>query len=1317
MSDQDIVLNAKTYESLQAELTYLRSRVAQLEAARMPEPIQVAQQKALLAVVTKIRESLDLESIFKSTATEVRQLLNADRVGMFRFDSESGCRRGEVVSEDVVSPFTSAIATKIEDDCFGERHATHYQQGRIWAAEDIYALNLPDCHIKILSRFQVRANLVVPLLKGNQLWGLLCIHQCSRPRQWQSNEIEFVHQIAIHLGVALQQAEFVAQLQMQSELLTKAVNQAVEREKAVAAIIDKIRRSLDINTIFQTTTQEARQLLNADRVAIYRFNPDWSGEFVVESVAEGWKPLVQEQYQDPQLCQNISDCSIKSLANPQIIDTYLQQTGGGDFIKGEVFRVCRDIYTAGFSDCYIQSLERYQARAYTIIAIYKGKNLWGLLAAFQNSAPRSWDETDINFLVQISAQLGVAIQQAELLGKAQRRSAELQTTLEAQLQQRADELAQEAERERALAQVIDKIRQTLDLDTIFQTAATEVRQLLDVERIAIYKFREDYFGDFIFESEAGDLPKLVGSAWDDTYLSKHQGGRLRQNEAFFADDIYKANLTDCHIETLESFGIKSFAVVALFKGEKLWGMLSAFQHSKPRHWQEREVKLLMQVAAQLGVALQQSEYLELLQAQAVQQAKAAEQARALARVIESIRQTLDIDQIFNTTTQEVRQILNCDRVVVYRFNPDWSGDFVSESVASGWSPLVGSELTSVWSDTCLQKTQGGRFKNHENIVVNDIYQRIYSTCHVKLLEVFHIKAYCLSPVFVGDKLWGLLGAYQNSSPRHWDAAEISLLTQVSNQLGVALQQAALMAQLKDAKEAADAANRAKSEFLANMSHELRTPLNAILGFAQVMTRDSTLTPTQQEYLGIIARSGEHLLTLLNDVLEMSKIEAGRITLNETSFDLYRLLKSLEEMLQLKAASKGLQLIFNCNSDVPQYVRTDESKLRQVLINLLGNAIKFTGEGSVTLHVETLHATSLHGTSVNQCVGAGFTDNVTQETDNLTKPALLGERNINPQSRIPNPQSLITFEVEDTGPGIAPAELDTLFEAFIQTETGRKSQEGTGLGLPISQQFVQLMGGTIAVSSVLGQGTTFRFTIKVNPAQAADIEIQQSKRAIGLAPNQPTYRILIADDKWESRVLLVNLIAPMGFEVQEAENGQQAVERWQSWQPHLIWMDMRMPVMDGYEATRRIRQSLQGQATVIIALTASVFDKQRSVVLSAGCDDFVSKPFQEEVIFEKMAQHLGVRYLYAEAEPLSLTSPDTSPAPLQETALQKTLAQMPIEWLAQLHKAALSAREKVIIQLIAQIPEEQLSLAQTLTQWVNTLCFDRIVDLTQPLLHE
>jgi GAF domain-containing protein/DNA-binding response OmpR family regulator len=1282
--------------ALQKELETLRSYVAQLEEQVRLQPPQIAQQKALLAVVTKIRESFDLEILFQSTATEVRKLLNADRVGMYRFDEDSSFRCGEFVSEDVLPGYTSALAAKIEDRCFGENHASYYQQGRIWSCADIRERGLAPCHLQILSKFQVRANLVVPLLKGETLWGLLCIHQCSSPRQWQDSEIEFASQIATHLGVALQQAELVAQLRNQSHCLSQAVAQAVGREKAIAAIIDKIRRSLDLNTIFTTTTQEVRQLLEAERVAIYRFWSDWSGEFVVESVAEGYKSLMSEQLENPKLRENVSECSLKLFVPKTLTDTYLQETSGGDFIRGKVFCVCNDIYNAGFSQCYIEVLEGYQARAYAIVSIYKGKSLWGLLAAYQNSSSRSWQDLEVNFLVQIGAQLGVAIQQAELLGQAQKRSAVLQNTLEAQLQKRADELAKEAERERALAQVIDKIRQTLDLDTIFQTAATEVRKLLSVERITIYKFREDYFGDFIFESEAEGFPKLVGSAWEDPYLHEHQGGKLRENEPCVANDIHNCGLDPCHIRALEDFGIESFAVVALFQGEQLWGLLSAFGHSGPRQWEDREIKLLMQVSAQLG---QQSEYLEMLQTQARQQARAAEQARALARAIERTRQTLDIETIFKATTEEVRQILQCDRVIVYRFSPDWGGSFVSESVGQEWSPLVTPEMQILWPDTYLQQTQGGRYRNHEHIAIEDISQTDYTQCHLELLEQFQVKAYCLVPVFVGDTLWGLLGAYQNSSTRHWESGEISLLSQVGNQLGVAIQQAELLVQLKDAKENADAANRAKSEFLANMSHELRTPLNAILGFTQLLARDSSLNQQHQEHLGIIGRSGEHLLALLNNVLEMSKIEAGQIVLNEKSFDLYRLLQSLEEMLRLKAEFKGLRLIFDCDPQVPQWVYADENKLRQILINLLSNALKFTETGSVTLRVSGLRqrvADRGQKEEENSCL-------LNSSSDDL----LIADAPI-----------VLYFEVEDTGPGIAPAELDSLFEAFVQTETGRRSQEGTGLGLPISQKFVQLMGGDLTVRSEVGRGTTFSFEIRSDWAEAAEVPTQQSRgRIVGLESGQPTYRILVADDKWESRLLLVNLLSGIGFEVREAENGQVAIELWESWEPHLIWMDMRMPVMDGYEATRTIKATLKGQATVIIALTASVFKKQRSVVLSAGCDDFVSKPFPEEAIFNKIAEHLGVRYLYQDGDlhplPTALKQKD---APLADLT-RESLRVMSDRWIADLHDAALSAREKRLKELIAQIPEDSMNLVRSLDRMVDNLCFDRIVDLTQPSSHD
>jgi PAS domain S-box-containing protein len=469
-----------------------------------------------------------------------------------------------------------------------------------------------------------------------------------------------------------------------------------------------------------------------------------------------------------------------------------------------------------------------------------------------------------------------------------------------------------------------------------------------------------------------------------------------------------------------------------------------------------------------------------------------------------------------------------------------------------------------------------------------------------------------------------------------------------------------------AERVAEDANRAKSRFLANMSHELRTPLNAIIGFARLMSRDRSFISSQQENLAIINRSGQHLLELINDILDLSKIEAGKATLQENNFNLDILLDDLKAMFSLKAKSKGLSLNFQREATIPSYIKADEKKLRQVLINLLSNAIKFTNQGSVTLKVKSREQSLSH---------------------------------------------TLIFEVEDTGCGIAGEEIDNLFEAFSQTESGYKSEEGTGLGLAIARQFVELMGGVLSVNSVLNRGTLFEFAIPVMPGANLPGQITlPTARVVGLAPNQPRYRILIVEDQPNNRQLLSQLLQTVGFEVREATNGREAISVWSNWSPHLIWMDLHMPVMSGDRATQTIKATSKGKNTVIIALSASSFEKPQELMLSAGCDDFASKPFTEAEIFAKMARHLGVRYVYQEVLN-SVGSRDSSPVELLTPA---ALAQMPQTWIEQLYKEAIALNQKKIEQLIEQIPNNS-DLKGILIELIENVRFDIIVQTTQLLV--
>jgi len=451
-----------------------------------------------------------------------------------------------------------------------------------------------------------------------------------------------------------------------------------------------------------------------------------------------------------------------------------------------------------------------------------------------------------------------------------------------------------------------------------------------------------------------------------------------------------------------------------------------------------------------------------------------------------------------------------------------------------------------------------------------------------------------------------------------------------------------------AKEAAEAANIAKSVFLANMSHELRTPLNAILGFSQLIEGDSRLPADARRSITAINRSGSHLLELINDVLEIARIESGRTRVAREAFDLSATLATVEEMIQLRAETKGLELRIERADDLPVHVLGDNHRLRQVLINLLGNAVKYTEHGRVTLRVSREHRDRLR------------------------------------------------FEVIDTGPGIAASELERIFEPFHQTPEGIAKGEGTGLGLTISRDFVRLMGGEgIDVASEVGRGSRFEFSIPL-PRVEASPAASHRRRVIGLAPGQTPPRILVAEDHPDNQRLIQELLSRIGAEVRIAANGREAIDLFQQWPPRLVLMDMRMPVMDGYQATRAIRQLPGGERVVIVAVTASVFEEERAKIMAAGCNELVRKPIDAERLFDVIAAMLGLEFEYAEGADTAEAFADGGNLRALPEAIRTRLLQSAVE----LDKPALL---RLAAEIRPQWPEE----SERIAGWVDEYRFDRI----------
>ncbi len=1230
-----------------------------------------SEQLLLNRITNRIRNSLDLPAILSTTVAEVRDYLATDRVEIYQFLPDG---HGWVIAEalnaenlpplkglhfpvDDIPPYTRELLlqqrqrtiVEIDKKSVFTSQLDPEKSCSAWVYTQLSTRRIDPCHLEYLLAMGVQSSVVVPIVleqsgavaqeetgqpKVGKLWGLLISHN-AQPRTVSAAELDFIQLVVDQVSVAISQ----------SVLLEKVREQA------------RLEAELNrVTALLYTPAQvQLQQALN-ETVAVYQGS---GGRLYLFGANAHQPPTVYQVGSQPTLLPGDVGGQLRLVEEHQIWQRYLLSTLNrsaeseqlepwsvawmkttyaqdplAHSVVGESPRVwaIADLYKEPLLRSVSPHFQETDVRGLLICPLHYGGSLIGCLTIFRDAidqeitwagyhapderqlAPRQsfdawrqvmqgqaqkWTDVEQRLIRSLGERFSVAVKQFQLNQQVQA----LNSNLERQVRIRTVELEHStviANQQRTLANILAKLQKPLEMRDLFKTATQEMQQLLKVDRVAVFRFDPDWGGEFVDEFGTvsvgwKDTILATRKRWNDSYMQETKGSQYRDGKISVIHDVHNSELSPCHIEVLEHYCVQAYMIAPLFVDQKLWGLLGAYQHERVRTWEESEVSFLSQVATHLGVALQQSQSIEKVKLQSEALASAAEQQRILNTVIKKIRDSLELTTIFTTTTSELRRLLNADRVAIFRFLPSQdykAGKVVAEDVEGDYP----AALNQFIEEPCFFDDKYKNQKTQEQIYfINDVEQAEAQSCYREMLQKFEIKANLVAPLFDGETLWGLVCIHQCSGPRFWNEKEKELTRQIATQLGIAIQQAKFLSETEAARQAADSASQAKSRFLATMSHELRTPLNAILGMAQLLNRDASLTEQQCQRLNTIGQSGEHLLSLINGVLAMSRIEAGEAQLEDNLIHLPVFLSTLEDMLENTAISKQISLKFELANDLPEYVVADEGKLRQILINLLGNALKFTEKGSVTLK-----------SSVSCAVDSSEEDD---SAGNLT----------------------LNFSVQDTGPGIASEELGIIFEAFAQTQAGVDSHEGTGLGLTICRQFIELMGGNISVESEVGVGSSFHFSIQAGRAAQAQNEkmVAPARQVMGLAPDQPTPKILVVEDKAVNRLLLVDLLLDLGFEVREAVNGQEAIQQWQTWSPALIWMDMRMPVMDGYAATRKIKALAQEHPPVIVALTANAFEEDHQIALEAGCDDFVRKPFQEQDLVETLAKHLGVRYRYAD----------------------------------------------------------------------------------------
>ncbi len=893
---------AEPREWVESEIEFFQQLAIQLgyavDQALLLEKQQAATQQAqkLNYINAEIRKSLNLKDILVTTVEETRSALNSDRVVVYEFDNEW---KGTVIAESVGSNWPKALGAEIADPCFADRYVQPYQQGRVKATENIYEAGLTDCYIGQLEPFEVKANLVAPIVVEKRLQGLLIAHQCSGPRAWTELEIDLMQKVAIQVGYALEQAYLLEKQQA-----------AAKQARLLNEIANSLRSTTNTEVVFDLVIEEARNALGADRAIIYQFDENMIGKVVAESVGMGWTATMGKKIADPCFAKNFKP-----------------------YLRGKISKI-DNINNPRIPECYLKLLEPFEVKANIVVPILLEAQLYGFLIIHQCSKPRIWQESEINFLKQLASQVSTALEQKRLLEQ----------------QKVATEQA------RRLNEISSLIRESLNEQDIFKTVVVETRQVLAADRVMIYKLDDEYNGTVVAESVDSMWPTAMGTKLDSKCFKEHHIKAYLRGRVKVLNNLHDpsqtmiddAKNTECYLKDAEPLGIKATLTAPIIVDKKLYGFFVTNQCSAPRNWKDSEVDFIKQLATQIRFALKQENLLQ-------QQKTTVERSKKMNQISLRIRESLDINRIFRTGAEEALKLIEADRVVVYRFDEDWDGKIISEAVRQGYLNIIDME-TEV---TCFPADYVEPYRQGRIQVTPDVSKAGLTACHEEQLGKWQVKANMVAPILVNQNLYGLLGVHQCSGSRNWLESDVEVFKQVALQIGYALDQAILLQEILQARQKAEAISIEQQQQKELLESQIETFLAEIENSfdGDLTVRAAVTTGVMGTVADFFNATIENLQQLVLEVQSATHVVSSTTESNET--EIKKLSGEAQRQAEVVAnALQQIQVMANSVKVVVANSQQAETKVQQAnkILQTSDAAMNRTVDGIVGIQ-KTVEATA------------------------------------------------------------------------------------------------------------------------------------------------------------------------------------------------------------------------------------------------------------------------------------------------------------------------------------------------------------------------